>query len=167
MPKQELLFNFYEMDDRRRHWCSRKINQFKKTRIIQTRSLFDAALSLLPGCSFTTSINVLLESCLSRHPRGVRRLLSATARIMRSWVPNLRGALVMSASFTFLLSGAGRDIVTADLSPKQSYVDQRFRQIYFLFITITLPTPKNAVPVIHWTPHHEDIWGSEQFHAIF
>jgi len=60
----------------------------------------------------------------TRHPRGLRRSLSATALITRSWVRNPRRALVMSASFTFLISCAGVTLRRDDLSTKQSYADQ-------------------------------------------
>ena len=43
---------------------------------------------------------------------------------MRSWVRNPRWALVMSASFTFLMSCAVGTLRRNDLSTKQSYSDQ-------------------------------------------
>jgi len=60
----------------------------------------------------------------TRHPRVRRRSLSATVLITRSWVRNPRRALVMSASFTFLMSCAGGTLRRDDLSTKQSYADQ-------------------------------------------
>ena len=59
----------------------------------------------------------------TRHPRGLRRALSATALITRSWDRNPRRALVMSVS-TFMMSCAVGTLRRDDLSTKQSHADQ-------------------------------------------